>query len=67
MTASCLRHGKWVPTLYNILLNSGMDLGFIGTGDGSSYFKRQNVSRMTMTGAAVMVLCNRLAKGRHCG
>jgi hypothetical protein len=36
MTASCLRHGKWVPTLYNILVNSGMDLGFIGTGDGSS-------------------------------
>jgi hypothetical protein len=52
MATACLKYGKCAPSLYNTLVNAGMDLKFIGTGDGSSYFRSRNVSRMTMFRAA---------------
>jgi hypothetical protein len=44
-----------------------MDLRFIGTGDGSIYFRDGNVSRMTLPRAlkilqAVVVLCHRILR-----
>jgi len=48
MAASCLKHGKYAPAPYNTLVNAGLDLRFIGAGDGRSHFKNRNVFRMTM-------------------
>jgi hypothetical protein len=48
MASACSKYGKYVPSLYNTLVNVETDLKFIGARYGSSYFRNRNMSRTIM-------------------